>query len=1105
MDPPGDVMSTPAQGSALSPQQRHVWRLQADSRAYRSQCVVSLDGGVDSEALRRALAAVTDRHEALCTVFHRAPGVRFPLQSAASAGAAAAPMWQQADLADRADRAQGAEVDELLRQAARRPFDFERGPLLFATLVTLGAGRRLLLLTLPALVADRASLRNLVRDLAAAYAAPHDPWESSGEAVRYVEFAGWQNELLASEPSRPGREFWRQQDRPALRALRLPAEGGPGAGGFAPERIAVPLSPAVAGRVESFASAAGVPVAVVLLAAWQVLLWKLTGEAEAGVGVVLDGRRHDDLRDAVGLFARWAPLAFRLREGEGFRDRVARVRDDWQEAMDWQDCFAAGDGELAASGLPACFEYAELEGEWRAGDLVFALERSSCYGERFKVCLMAGRRRGALALELHYDGRLYAAAAAQALAARLEPLLASLSARPDGEIGRAEVLTAAERQQIARWNDTAAHYPEEGCLHERIAAQAARTPAAEAVSCAGATLTYRQLDERAERLAAHLQELGVGVETRVGICLERALELVVALLAVLKAGGCYVPLDPAYPAERLAYMLRDSAVPVLLTQQALLQSLAIPAATGPVAGSGGLPRVVCLDSPWEETAPRAARESGVEPGNLAYVIYTSGSTGEPKGAMNTHRGIVNRLLWMQETYRLTAADRVLQKTPLSFDVSVWELFWPLLAGARLVVARPGGHQDPAYLVDVLARAGITTAHFVPSMLQAFLEADGVERATALKRVICSGEALPEELVERFFSRLGAELHNLYGPTEAAVDVTAWACERGGGAGVAIGRPVANTEIRLLDSALCPVPIGVPGELYIGGVQVGRGYLGRPALTAERFVPDPFAISEEGPGERLYRSGDLARYRADGAIEYLGRRDYQVKVRGFRVELGEVEAALRSHPGVRDAAVAVRAGGPGEKRLVAYLVAAREPAPNVDELRSYLGAKLPDFMVPALFVPLAALPLTANGKLDRAALPEPGSERPQLEREYVAPRNPLEQALAEIWGEVLGFQKIGVLDSFFALGGDSIRSVRVVALGKERGLELTVDQLFRQRTIEALAADLAAAGVVPTGGDAGRESEEALARLVAELEGLSEQEALARLKEQLAAFETEGTR
>ncbi|MFN0039133.1 MAG: amino acid adenylation domain-containing protein [Burkholderiales bacterium] len=551
-------------------------------------------------------------------------------------------------------------------------------------------------------------------------------------------------------------------------------------------------------------------------------------------------------------------------------------------------------------------------------------------------------------------------------------------------------------------------------------------------------LTYRELNRRANQLAHHLRALGVGPDLLIGVCVERSLEMVIALLGILKAGGAYVPLDPEYPKDRLAFMIQDADAPVLLTQNHLVANLPTHKA-----------KAICLDTDWGKMAKESPDNPSciTRPDQLAYMIYTSGSTGKPKGAKNHHRGICNRLLWMQDEYRLSSADTVMQKTPFSFDVSVWEFFWPLMTGARLVVARPGGHRDPAYLVDLIEQQGITVLHFVPSMLQIFVEERGLGRCGSLRHVMCSGEALPYELQEKFFSRLSAELHNLYGPTEAAVDVTYWKCQRGSDLRIVpIGRPVANTQCYVLDPALKPVPVGEVGELHLGGVQVGYGYHNRPELTAEKFIADPFRGE---PGARLYKTGDLARYLPDGAIEYLGRIDDQVKIRGFRIELGEIESRLRQHTGISDCAVVAREDHGGQKRLVAYLVPFDKAAVSVQELRTFVQQKLPEYMIPAAFVTLDALPLSPNGKLDRKALPVPVQSRPELANPYLAPRVSEEMLLADIWSEVLQVQPVGVRDNYFELGGDSIRVIQMLARARHKGMHLTLEQVYKEQTIEKL--------------------------------------------------------
>ncbi|MCE1018243.1 amino acid adenylation domain-containing protein, partial [Pseudomonas monteilii] len=594
---------------------------------------------------------------------------------------------------------------------------------------------------------------------------------------------------------------------------------------------------------------------------------------------------------------------------------------------------------------------------------------------------------------------------------------------------------AAQQQQVVYdWNRTHADYPLEQCLQQLIEAQVAATPDAPALVFAEQALSYRELNRRANQLAHKLREQGVGPDVLVGIAAERSVDMVIGLLGILKAGGAYVPLDPEYPAERLAYMMQDSGIGLLLTQAHLLAQLPVPEGVQPLLLEP-LPGYSDAD-PVHHTRP----------GNLAYVIYTSGSTGRPKGAGNSHRALVNRLCWMQQAYGLDAGDTVLQKTPFSFDVSVWEFFWPLLAGARLAVAQPGEHRDPERLVEVIRQYAVTTLHFVPSMLQAFMGSAEVERCSSLKRVVCSGEALPAELAQQTLARLpGAQLYNLYGPTEAAIDVTHWTCRPGSDSGVPIGRPIDNLKTHILGAGLQSVAPRAAGELYLGGIGLARGYHRRPALTAERFVPDPFDNTAQGGG-RLYRTGDLARYRADGVIDYKGRLDHQVKIRGLRIELGEIETRLLEQPSVREAVV-LDIDGPGGKQLAAYLVMAGDVPSDPQqqhalrgELREHLKLGLADYMVPTHLLFLERLPVTANGKLDRKALPKPDAS--VLQDSYVAPCSELERQVAAIWADVLKLERVGLNDGFFALGGHSLSATQVIVRVREAtGIDATLKELF----------------------------------------------------------------
>jgi amino acid adenylation domain-containing protein len=659
---------------------------------------------------------------------------------------------------------------------------------------------------------------------------------------------------------------------------------------------------------------------------------------------------------------------------------------------------------------------------------------------KFDLSLTVCEEPNGLQTSWEYNTDLFDRSTITRMSGNFRNLLDGIVANPAARLSDLPLLTAGESKQLlVEWNETRRNIPPAALVHQLFEAQVQRTPDAIGVVYEQESLTYQELNGRANQLANHLRGLGVGPEVLVGICMERSLALVIGLLGILKAGGAYAPLDPSDPKERLAFMIADGEMPVLLTQAKL---------------AGLLPkcdaRVLYLDDDWKtisaESQLNLAHNATAE--NLAYVIHTSGSTGRPKGVMVTHRALSNHMLWMQRVYPLTASDHVLQKTPFNFDASVWEFYSPLLAGGRLVMARPGGHQDADYLIETIIKERITVLQLVPSMLRALLAESRFERCHSLKRVFCGGEALPVDVQERFFVRLPeTALHNLYGPTEATIDATSWDCVRSGMLQtVPIGRPIDNTQIYILDVHQRLAPMGVPGELVIGGAGLARGYLTRPDLTAEKFVPDPF---NREAGSRLYRTGDLARYLSNGAIQFLGRIDQQVKIRGFRIELGEIEAVMSQHTGVTEAVAMVREDTPENKQLVAYVVGTSLSALTTSEFRSFLKKKLPDYMIPGVFIMLETLPLSANGKLDRSALPASGAVRAET---FAAPRTPIEKKLAEIFVEVLKTESVGMQDCFFELGGHSLSAMQVVSRVRNAfRVELSIPSLFQSPTIIELAA------------------------------------------------------
>jgi amino acid adenylation domain-containing protein len=813
----------------------------------------------------------------------------------------------------------------------------------------------------------------------------------------------------------------------------------------------VPITTEISQGLQQLAQSRGIPLKSVLLAAHLRVLSLLCGQSDIITGVVTNGRLEDQDGDrTLGLFLNTLPCRFQLSGGTwvDLAQQVFQVEQEWLPHRRYP--LAQIQNNLG--GLPL-FETAFNFTHFHVYQAVLDNKNVQSLGGKFfeetNFPLMVDFNQDLnsllVQLSLKYDTSEFSSEQIHCISGYYARTLQAIVSNPQERYELQELLSAQERQQLlVKWNDTAVEYPLDNCIHQLFEAQVKQTPDAVAVVFQDQQLTYSQLNAKANQLAHYLRSLGVKPEVLVGICVERSLEMVIGLLGILKAGGAYVPLDPSYPGERLAYMLDDCQTPILLSQQHLVTSLPTHKA-----------QVICLDRDWELISQQSSENltCNLTSHNLAYVIYTSGSTGQPKGAMNTHRGICNRLLWMQDTYKLTATDRVLQKTPFSFDVSVWEFFWPLITGAGLIVAQPGGHQDSAYLVKLIQQQQITTLHFVPSMLQVFLNEVGLESCQHLKRVICSGEALPFELQEKFFARLPkVELHNLYGPTEAAIDVTFWQCQQHTPEKVVpIGRPIANTQIYILDEQLQPVPIGVPGELHIGGVGLARGYLHRPQLTQEKFIPNPFSNQ---PGARLYKTGDLARYRSDGNIEYLGRIDDQIKVRGFRIELGEIAAVLQQVADIQQAVVIVREDTPGNQQLVAYVVLRPHSAhPKTHDLRAFLQQQLPQYMIPSAYVFLDTLPLTPNGKLDRRALPAPEIAL-EPDKQDASPRNPVEEKLAKIWAEVLSLPQVGIYHNFFELGGHSLLATQVIAKTRQIfQVELPIHRLFELPTIAAFAEEI----------------------------------------------------
>jgi len=868
--------------------------------------------------------------------------------------------------------------------------------------------------------------------------------------LQYPDYAVWQREYMRGEVLETHLGYWKRQLANAPAELSLPTDRPrPLVQSFRGAIKTFRLTALVAERLTRFCKQRGVTSFMTLLTAFQALLSRYTGQHDIVVGSPVSNRNRMETENLIGFFANTLALRLDLTGNPTFSELIERTRAVALDAYKYQDLpfeklVQEINPERSMSHNPlfqVLFSLGSFPEEiFRMRGLELRWIGRTDATARFDISLVMRQHADQLSGALEYSTDLFDEPTIDRMLGHFQNLLEAVVENPDLRLAEMPMLSGAERDQLLyEFNATDHEYPRERSLHEFIEQQAERTPEATALIFGPHQLTYRQLNSAANQLAHRLRKMGVGPEVLVAVCAVRSVELVVALLGTLKAGAAYVPIDPEYPRDRLAVMLKDSQPRVLLTLEHLLS----------VLPENPIP-TVCLDRDWRDIADEPIGNPPVltTGKDQAYVIYTSGSTGMPKGVANLHEGIVNRLLWMQSAYTLNDTDRILQKTPYSFDVSVWEFFWPLMTGACLVVAIPNGHKDPNYLVRTIVEHGITTIHFVPSMLRVFLEAEGIERCISLRRVICSGEALTPDLVKRFFVRLSASLHNLYGPTEAAVDVTFYECSPHSGCWtVPIGKPIWNTQIYILDRRGSPTPIGVPGELHIGGVGLARGYLGRPELTAERFVDD--SISGK-PGGRLYKTGDLARFLPDGNVEYLGRLDFQVKLRGLRIELAEIETALSQHPAVKECVVIVREDVPGDKRLVAYIVTGGQEPSSGESFRSLLLAQLPDYMIPSAFVSLPALPLTSSGKTDRKALPAPELQRDDKSG-YVLPRTPLEEKLVFIWSEVLKLPQIGVNDDFFELGGHSLLAVDLfVRIERQLGQKLPLNLLFNSPTVAQLA-------------------------------------------------------
>jgi amino acid adenylation domain-containing protein len=1011
--------------------------------AYNESLKLEFRGDFDIEAFRQSIRTVVKRHPILMASIDR-NGQSQRLQPS---------LQLELPLIDLGARpeAQAAGLKELIEREISYRFDLATGPLLRVQIVRLSSDHHVVIWTAHHIVCDGWSGGLIVNELGKIYSAlkANQPAKldapnsfrdyvrtTEGDPAKLKQAISYWTEKFAAIP--PPLDLPADRPRSPVRTARA-------------STVKHALGAGLQQNLKRFAGQRRTTLVVLLLSAFKTLLHRLSGQSDLVVGLPVAGQATSGQTCLVGHCVNLVPIRSELKPDESFESNLVLLKKNILDAYDHSQTTIGGILQhIAVSRTPdrpplveVIFNVDRELSDVEFHNLQFTCERNAKRALHYDLFLNVVEGPRGIYAECDFNPDLFDSATILRWLGHYETLLESILGEPSNSLAKLKLLSAAESNTILEtWNNTKAEYHGPALLHQLVEQQVGQSPDAPAVTFGEQTISYYELNKRANQLAHLLRSLNVGPEALVGVFLERSVEMVVALLGVLKSGGAYVPIDPEYPPDRIAFMVRDSNCSAVLAAEHLRSRL--PAVACPV---------VDLTSDW----PRIALQPGTNPeplatsDNLSYVIYTSGSTGNPKGAMNTHRGIRNRLLWMQNEYPMTPKDRVLQKTPFSFDVSVWEFFWPLISGAHLIVAKPGGHREADYLVRLIRDREITTIHFVPSMLAAFLSERDVNLCTSLRQVICSGEALSVSLERELFRLLSARLFNLYGPTETSVEVTYWECDRNSPlTTVPIGRPVGNTQTYVLDRHMNPVPIGVPGELFLGGVQVGRGYWNRPELTAEKFVSHPFS---KNPQARLYRTGDLCRWLPNGAIDYLGRLDFQVKIHGLRIELGEIEAALNRYEFVRQSVVVAHESN-GDKTLVAYLEPRNGIAPSVSDLRAHLKRDLPEYMVPSEFVTMNALPISPNGKVDRKALPNPQRSALKPETDFAAPSDPLEQMLTRLWAKVLRIKRVGLHDNFFELGGHSLLALRIsVEIERLCKKRLPLATFFQAPTVAQLAAIL----------------------------------------------------
>ena len=1013
----------PAQTIPLSFAQQRLWffdQLEPGNVVYNCPAAVYLDGELEVFALEQALSEIVRRHEVLRTTFEAIDGN--PVQVIKLPDISQLPIVDLKELEESADL-----VNELARRESYSTFNLETGPLFRVRLLRIEPQKHLLLVTMHHIISDWWSIGVFEKEIRVLYEAYREGREAglAELTIQYADYAAWQREWLRGTVLEQQLQYWRKQLAGALSISILPDYPRLQTNSFQGARYDLNFSRSMTDDLRALSRQEGATLFMTMLAGFQALLYQYTHQDDITVVTPISNRNQAETEGLIGFFINMLALRSDLSGNPSFRMLLSRVREVTLGAYAHQDVpFEKLVEELHPDRTAAYMPLSQIlfifhndpKSEIALSNVILTPMRIDFAAPGADFCLVVSEEPERLAISILYSTNLYEEVSMSRVLNYYERMLNAAIAHIDKPVSETEILTAAElRQVVEEWNQTETYYPTEKVIHQLIEEQANKTPDAIALVDSQEEMSYSELNRRANQLAHYLRWLGVGPESLVGICLERCPEMVVSILAVLKAGGAYVPLDPSYPRQRVMYMLEDSGAKVVLSK--LVHRELLEAA--------GISQIY-VDERWVDICRQSCDDpqSRSNSENIAYVIYTSGSTGLPKGAMNRHTSLVNRLLWMQQEYQVCEMDRVFHKTPFSFDVSVWELLLPLIVGGQMIIAEPGGHRDNLYLARLIQQEQVTIVHFVPSMLQVFLEEEEARKCISVRSIICSGEELTIKLQKELPGKMEVRLENLYGPTEAAIDVTSWGCRsEWRRARVPIGRPIWNTQIYILDERKEPVLIGAAGEAYIGGEGLARGYISKGDKTAESFLPNPYGRQA---GARMYRTMDLGRYLPDGNLEYLGRIDHQVKLRGYRIELGEIENAVRQLSGIKDVAIVVNEEETGDKRLVGYYACENESQLEMSDLRGMLRQRLPEYMIPSAWMRLDRMPLTVNGKIDRKGLPPVEQTNWKTQGQYVAPRTYTEEIIAGIFCEVLGIGCVSIHDNFFEIGGHSLLATQVIS-------------------------------------------------------------------------------